>query len=96
MGGVNNLQDPYTYIGFLGALLVLLGFYRTSIGRWTNKSFLYEFDNLIGAGLIVSYQLHHHIYVTLILNVVWVLVAFRGITSWAERRLNPPKKSRKK
>lgn len=82
-----DYSDPYTYVGFAGAFLILLGFYRTSIGRWKNKSFIYELDNLMGAVLLVSYQLHYHIYVTLILNVVWAIVAFRGITSWAERRV---------
>ena len=88
MGDINNLHDPFTYIGFLGALLVLFGFYRTSVGRWTNKSFLYELDNLIGASLIVVYQLHYRIYATIALNIVWVVVAFRGIASLPERRFD--------
>ncbi len=83
-----NWADPYTYCGIVGALLILLGFYRTSIGRWTNKSFWYELDNLTGAVLVVIYQLHVHAYVTIFLNIVWAVVAFRGLTSFAERSRN--------
>ncbi len=88
MGRVGiDFYDPFTYIGFTGAFLILFGFYRTSIGRWKNKSLIYEADNLLGATLLVIYQLHYHIYVTLVLNLVWAIVAVRGITSWAERRI---------
>ncbi len=96
MGGIIDWHDPYNYVGMAGAALILLGFYRTSIGRWTNRSLLYELDNLVGALLLVLYQLHNHTYMTVILNVIWATVAFRGVTSIAERRLNPPKKHRKR
>ncbi len=73
-------------IGGAGASLILLGFYRTSIGKWTNKSFWYELDNMTGALLLIIYNLNRRAYVSLVLDVVWVLVALRGITSIAERR----------
>jgi hypothetical protein len=75
----------YTIIGSMGAALILLGFYRTSIGRWTNKSIWYELDNLIGALLLIVYQLHIRNYISLVLEIVWAVVAFRGVTSLAER-----------
>lgn len=73
-------------VGAAGAVLILLGFYRTSIGKWTNKSLLYELDNLVGAGLLIFYNFSRHAYVSLVLDVIWVLVALMGITSIAERR----------
>jgi hypothetical protein len=91
-----NIETTYDVIGVLGAILILLGFYRTSIGRWTNRSFIYELDNLVGASLLASYQLHHHAYITVIVNVIWAIIAFRGITSFAERRHKPAKKTRRK
>lgn len=75
----------YTAIGIIGAILVLFGFYRTSIGRWTGKSFWFELDNLIGSILILIYQFHTHAYITVVLNFIWAVVAFRGLTSFAER-----------
>jgi hypothetical protein len=76
----------YNIIGVMGSLLLLFGFYRTSIGKWTGKSFWYELDNLLGATFIIVYQIHHQAYITMVLNVIWGLVAFRGLTSYAQRR----------
>jgi hypothetical protein len=76
----------YIFIGIIGAILVLFGFYRTSIGKWTGKSFWYEMDNLIGAVLVTIYQLHYHAYVTMVVNIIWAIVAFRGVISYRERR----------
>lgn len=75
----------YNVIGFIGASCLLLGFYRISIGKWKNKSFWYELDNLVGAIFLIIYQLHLHAYISVVLNIVWATVAFKGITSFAER-----------
>ena len=76
----------YIFIGIVGALLVLLGFYRISIGKWTGKSLWYEIDNLSGALLVTVYQLHYHAYVTMVVNIIWAVVAFKGVVSYRERR----------
>jgi hypothetical protein len=75
----------YNSIGIIGACLILLGFYRTSIGKWKNKSFWYELDNLVGALLIIIYQFHLRAYISVVLNVIWAIIAFKGLTSFAER-----------
>lgn len=80
-------------VGAVGAMLILLGFYRTSVGKWTNKSFWYELDNLVGAGLLIIYNLNRQAYVSLVLDIVWVMVALRGITSIAERHGQHKKQS---
>lgn len=72
-------------VGALGACLVLFGFYRTSIGRWKNKSFWYELDNFVGAILLVFYQVHTQAYISVVVNIIWAIVAFRGLTPFAER-----------
>lgn len=85
-----NIYDAF---GLLGAVLILLGFYRISIGRWTRKSFLYELDNLFGALFLVIYQIHNHTYITVVLNVVWVAVAIHGLIPFAERYVKYRKRS---
>lgn len=72
-------------LGVCGALLILFGFYRTSIGRWTGKSFWYELDNVCGAVMLMAYQLHLKAYISAVLNMIWAIVAFRGLTSFAQR-----------
>lgn len=76
---------PVDIVGALGACLVLFGFYRISIGRWKNKSFWYELDNFVGALLLVYYQIHTQAYISVVVNIIWATVAFRGLTPFAER-----------
>ncbi|MDB5186040.1 MAG: hypothetical protein JWL85_563 [Candidatus Saccharibacteria bacterium] len=75
----------YNIIGTVGACLILLGFYRTSIGKWKYKSFWYELDNTVGAVLLIIYQFHLQAYISVVVNVIWAVVAFRGLLSFAER-----------
>lgn len=84
---MNNLF--YNAMGVIGSLLILFGFYRVSIRKWSGKSLWYELDNLAGGVLLVAYQVHFRAYITVILNFIWVAVAFRGVVSITERRKAP-------
>ncbi len=75
----------YNILGIIGAVLILLGYYRTSIGKWKNKSFWYELDNLVGAVFLITYQIHYHAYISVMVNVIWAVIAFTGLTSFAQR-----------
>jgi hypothetical protein len=86
----------YTTLGIIGGLLILFGFYRTSIGKWSGKSFWYELDNFLGATLLTLYQWHYKVYISVVLNVIWAVVAFRGLEPYAIRRLNGNRKKRKR
>jgi hypothetical protein len=86
----------YIGLGIIGALLILFGFYRTSIGKWSGKSLWYELDNFFGAVLLTIYQWHYKIYISVILNIIWAIVAFRGLEPYAKRRLNGKSNKRKR
>ncbi len=75
-------------LGIIGCLFILFAFYRTSIGRhrWTGKSLWYELDNLVGAILLIIYAYDKTAYVNILLNVVWAIVALKGVSSITERR----------
>jgi hypothetical protein len=90
-----STNDVYNAVGVIGSLLVLFGFYRTSIGRWTNKSFWYELDNVVGSILIILYQIRLHAYISVTVNVIWAVVAFRGVSSFAERYMQYRRKRRR-
>lgn len=66
-------------LGIIGSVLLLFGFYRVGIGKWNNKSFWYEFDNVLGALLIIIYQIKYHAYVSVVVNLVWGGVALWGV-----------------
>jgi hypothetical protein len=75
------------YIGLAGGLFFLFGFWRTSIGQWKGTSFWFEFDNLIGALLMSCYAFSKGAFINIGLNIVWGIVALRGVSSLTERRL---------
>lgn len=79
-------MDTNTLIGILGAACILFGFYRTSIGKWTGKLLWYELDNFVGAILLVIYQLRVGAYVSVVVNIIWAIMALVGVTSIAQRR----------
>lgn len=79
-------MDIFLVFGIVGASLILFGFIRVNSGRWNGKSGWYELDNLLGASFIAIYNFHHEAYATLVLNIVWVIVAVKGLESIAARR----------
>lgn len=79
--------QPIDLVGVLGGCLFLFAFYRTSIGKWTGKSFWYEMDNLLGAVCMSLYAFSKTAYISIVLNIIWGVVAFKGIQPYAERRL---------
>lgn len=79
-------------IGIIGCLLILLGFYRTSVGQWSGKSLWFELDNFIGASLLIIYSLDKHAYVNVVLNIVWAIVAIKGLSSINDRRPAKPRR----
>lgn len=74
------------WLGLLGGVVLLFAFWRTSIGKWTGKSLWYELDNLIAAVLLSFYAYSKGAVISVFLNMVWGVVAIRGVTSYAERR----------
>lgn len=74
-------------LGYVGGAVLLFAFWRTSIGKWTGTSLWYELDNLIAGVLLSIYTFSKGATVNVILNIVWGVVAFRGVTSYAERRM---------
>jgi hypothetical protein len=90
--------DPYTIIGFIGALVIMVGFIMNQLGRWKTYDFEYDFINLIGASILSVYSWQIGSYPLLILFVVWtvfsgkdVLVDFFKQIFGKKGRLSTPK-----
>ena len=75
----------YNVLGVIGAVMLLVGFFRVNNGRWSNKSFAYELDNLVGAVLIIIYQVRYHAFVTVVVNAIWAVIALAGLLVFARR-----------
>jgi uncharacterized membrane protein len=82
---MSALDIGFNALGVVGAILLLFGFYRVSSGRWTNKSFWYELDNLVGATCLVIYQIRYHAFVTVVVNAIWAVIALWGLAVFFRR-----------
>ena len=91
-----NFSDPYVICGLVGMAFIMFGLTRTTSGRWHHNSGWYELDTIIGASLIIIYQLHVKAYVTLPINIFLVIICFRGLSSYAERYAAQKKKALQK
>lgn len=79
-------------MGVVGALLVLFAFYRIALGQWTSRSVWYELDNLVGAALLGYYTWSKGAYISVLINLVWFMVAIVGLRSIHERHPKLAKK----
>jgi Na+-transporting NADH:ubiquinone oxidoreductase subunit NqrB len=84
----------YNVLGMIGAAMLLFGFYRVNSGKWTNKSFAYELDNLVGAVLIIIYQVRYHAFVTVVVNAIWAIIALIGLVVFVRRMRHHRRKRR--
>lgn len=82
---MNALEIFLNGLGILGTILLLFGFYRVNIGKWNDKSFWFEFDNLLGAILIIIYQLYYQAYVSVVANAIWGAIALCGLIVFIKR-----------
>lgn len=87
-----NFLDPYTTVGLVGMVLILFSIYRTAIGKWTHHSILYELDHAVGSLLLIVYLYHERAYIGIVIHTAYFLVSFKGISSYAERRVKKRKK----
>ena len=68
-----------TFIGIIGAGLVLLAFIMNQTKKWKNDSLVYDLVNFLGAGILIIYGLMIKGYPFVILNLVWALFSLRDV-----------------
>ncbi len=72
-------MDATTFIGVLGAGILLIAFIANETGKLRAETFAYDLLNLVGAALLVWYALLLESIPFLILEGIWALVAFRDV-----------------
>lgn len=73
------MLDAYTIIGFIGALVLMVGFLLNQIGHWETSHFEYDFINLIGAAVLSVYSWQIGSYPFLILFLVWAGFSLKDV-----------------
>lgn len=82
---MKQIDIIYTFIGAAGAILILIGFFQMSNGRWRHKTFWYVFCNFFGAVLAAAYQIHFRAYISVVVNIIWAVVAFHGLQPFVKK-----------
>ncbi len=73
-------------VSMLGALLILLPFAASQLGKLTVRSLAYQLMNLIGSGLLAFVAVVEHQYGFILLETAWALVSAVGLARiWQER-----------
>jgi len=73
------MLDSYTIIGFIGALILIVGFLMNQLGRWKTTDFEYDFINFIGAAVLSVYAWQIGSYPFLILFIIWALFSIKDV-----------------
>ena len=69
--------DAIITIGLGGMLLILVAFLLNQTHVWKDTDFIYDFFNLLGGGLLVSYAGLINSWPFLLLNLVWAVFSLR-------------------
>lgn len=85
-------MKPEDIFGVVGGVLFLAFFWRTSIKKERGRTIWSEIDIFLAAVCLSVYSYYKGAYITIVLNLVWVYIAFRGVTSYVERRITRQKR----
>lgn len=73
-------MDLLTQIfGWLGAVLILTGYFLNSTGKLNHKTSAYQIINLIGAFCLIVNTYYNKAYPATFLNVTWCIIAIWGL-----------------
>jgi len=73
------MLDSYTIIGFIGALVITVGFLMNHLGRWNADDFEYDFINFVGAAVLAVYAWQIESYPFLVLFIVWAIFSAKDV-----------------
>ena len=73
------MLDAYTIIGFIGALVLIVGFFMNQIGKWATTGFEYDFINLIGSAVLAIYAWQIGSVPFVVLFVFWAVFSAKDV-----------------
>jgi len=66
-------------IGWIGAVLIVGAYGLNITGRLKSSSAIYIISNLLGGIFFTVNTLVHHAYPSMIVNIIWVLIAIGAL-----------------
>ena len=61
-------------IGWIGAALLILGYYLIQTNKVKHDNTMYMLLNIIGAFLLLLNTMYHHAYPSVVANAVWTII----------------------
>lgn len=89
-------MQPADFIGYIGGVCLLLAYFELSRGRWHGHSVTYQLTNLVAGVLLTAYSCFKHAPATIVLNAIFSMIAFYGITKAMQARRQPKRIAAKK
>lgn len=68
------MEEVFTYLGYIGAVLILFAYFMVSTGRWKARSLIFQGTNVTAAFLLVAYALNIGAYPNMILNGAFMTI----------------------
>jgi len=65
-------MDGSTFIGIIGAFLILIPFTLSEIGKIKPKSLVNGLSNILGATILIIYSVFQASWPFIILSIVWI------------------------
>lgn len=71
-----KISDP---VGMVGVVLILIGYFFISTGRWSSDNLPFQWLNFIGAWLILFSLYFHRNWSSVVIEVAWIIISMVGI-----------------
>lgn len=79
-----------TFIGTLGASMILLAFIMNQTRKWKDDYLIYDLVNMLGGAVMVIYAMMLQSWPFAILNIVWTGLSLRDFIQDLERNSKKP------
>ncbi len=66
-------------IGFIGVVMMLIGFINIQRGKWEDEDIEYDISNLVGSLFLLWYAYIIKAYPFIVLNLIWSFVSFMDV-----------------
>ena len=66
-------------IGWIGAVLIVGAYFLNINGKLSSRSVVYIISNLVGGIFFTINTLVHHAYPSMLVNIIWVLIAIAAL-----------------
>jgi len=70
-------MDAITFIGTIGATLILISFVMNQLHKWKDDYLVYDLLNMLGGSIMVIYAMMLQSWPFAALNIIWTALSLR-------------------